>query len=444
MDEVAQALRRALGVDTAQGGLVLQVYDRRTAGRTDGGHGKRLCTGQMRRHGDDLGDDIARFAHLDGIANADAEVGDDITVVQAGARHAGARQEDGVKHGGGRQHAGAADRNLDIADDALLDLGRVFERDGPARKLVGAAQGPAGSQVVDLDDCAVDIKLERAACFADGLNFLDGILDIFKHAVARRDREAQRLDIIQRFMVRHKAAPLALLKVKYKDGQPARRRDRGILLAQRTSGGVARVFERGFVLQLLLLFQLEKGAVRHVDLAAHLQKFRRVGQLVRDVLDRGNVLGDILAHYAVAAGGAAHQLAHAVFKADRQAVDLGFDDIFRLDTGLPHAGVKLAQFVKGERILQALHLDGVGHFAELAAGCAAHVLGGRSSRDQLRVLFLDGLQLTGQGVVLKILEFGGVLIVIQPVVFLYDHAQFFGAFACLLQFHCLLHFVLQG
>ena len=26
----------------------------------------------MRRHGDDLGDDIARFAHPDGIANADA------------------------------------------------------------------------------------------------------------------------------------------------------------------------------------------------------------------------------------------------------------------------------------------------------------------------------------------------------------------------------------
>ena len=122
-------------------------------------------------------------------------------------------------------------------------------------------------------------------------------------------------------------------------------------MAQRAGSGVARVFKGRFILQLLLLFQLEKGAVRHVDLAAHLQKFRGVGQFVGDVFDGGDVLGDVLAYHAVAAGGTAHQLPHAVFQADRQAVDLSLDDIFRPNARFADAGIELPQLVKGERIL---------------------------------------------------------------------------------------------
>ena len=111
--------------------------------------------------------------------------------MQAGAGNAGACQKNRVKYGGRRQHAGAAHRDLNIADNALLDLGRVFEGDGPARKLVGAAQRPARGQIVDLDNSAVNIKFQRAACLADGLNLLNGVLNVLKHAVPRRDREAQ-------------------------------------------------------------------------------------------------------------------------------------------------------------------------------------------------------------------------------------------------------------
>ena len=115
------------------------MHHRCAAGRADRGHLEGLCAGQMGRYSDDLGNNIACLAYLDGIADADAQVGDDVTVVQAGAGHAGARQEDWVKHGGGCQHTGAADRDLDVANDALLDLGRVLKRNGPARELVGAA-----------------------------------------------------------------------------------------------------------------------------------------------------------------------------------------------------------------------------------------------------------------------------------------------------------------
>ena len=44
----------------------------------------------------------------------------------------------------------------------------------------------------------------------------------------------------------------------------------------------------------------------------------------------------------------------------------------------PDAGIEFPQLVKGEGILQALHLDRVGHLAELAADGAAHMLSGES------------------------------------------------------------------
>ena len=185
MDEVAQALGRALGVDATQGRFVLQMHDRCATAGADRGHRESLAARQPGRNANDLGDDVPRFAHLDGIANANAEVCNDIAVVQTGAGNAGARQENRVKHCCRRQYAGAADGDFNITDDTLFDFGRILECNRPARELVRAAQRAAGGQVVDLDDCAVNVKFQRAAGFADGFNFFDGVLDILKHAVPR-------------------------------------------------------------------------------------------------------------------------------------------------------------------------------------------------------------------------------------------------------------------
>ena len=190
-------------------------------------------------------------------------------------------------------------------------------------------------------------------------------------------------------MVSLEGSTLALLQVEHKDGQSAFCRDFGILLPQRTGRRIAGIFEGRFVLKLLLFFQFKECRVRHIDFAAHLQKVRRVGQFVRDVFDGHDVLGHILAHNAVAAGRAAHELAHAVFKADRKTIDFRLDDILRLDASLAHAGVKLPQLVKRECVLQTLHLDGVRYLAEFAAGRAADMLCGRGRCDQLGVFSLD-------------------------------------------------------
>ncbi len=72
-------------------------------------------------------------------------------------------------------------------------------------------------------------------------------------------------------------------------------------------------------------FSAVKSRERHVDLAAHLEQRRRVGDVQRDRADRAQVVRDVLADLAVAARGAALEHAVAVDEADRQAVDLGLD-----------------------------------------------------------------------------------------------------------------------
>ena len=72
VDEVAQALRRAFGVDAAQGCFVLQMHHGCAAARASRGHGKGLAARQTGRYADDLRDDVPRLAHLDGVPDADA------------------------------------------------------------------------------------------------------------------------------------------------------------------------------------------------------------------------------------------------------------------------------------------------------------------------------------------------------------------------------------
>ena len=62
-----------------------------------------------------------------------------------------------------RERAGAADLNVDAADDRGGALGRKFVRDCPARRARDKAQSFLPVEPVDLVDDAVDIVVERAA-----------------------------------------------------------------------------------------------------------------------------------------------------------------------------------------------------------------------------------------------------------------------------------------
>ena len=102
MDDVAQRLGRALGVDAAQGGFVLKMDDRCPAGRADFRHLVGRGIFRMADDADDLRDDVAGLPHLNDIADAKPELADESSLWRVAratvvpARKTGSKQAVGV------------------------------------------------------------------------------------------------------------------------------------------------------------------------------------------------------------------------------------------------------------------------------------------------------------------------------------------------------------
>ena len=177
-------------------------------------------------------------------------------------------------------------------------------------------------------------------------------------------------------------------------------------LADRPGGGVARVHERRQALLGAALVQRGEVAERHVDLAADLDQRRGVVDAQRDGRDRAQVVGDVLADHAVAAGRAALEDAVAVEQRDREAVDLRLGDVAELRRLDPlarkvvaHPVDPRAQLLLAARVGEREHRLQVRDLVEAVERLAAGALRRRVGGEQLGVLGLDAAQLVEQRVV---------------------------------------------
>ncbi len=141
------------------------------------------------------------------------------------------------------------------------------------------------------------------------------------------------------------------------------------------------------------------------------------------------VVRDVVAAFAVAAGGAHGQLAVLVGQRDGHAVDLQFDDVGDrlLADHLADALVELAQFVGVVGVVDRQHRQPMLDGRELVDRLAADALGGAVGRDQLGMAGLDVLQLLEELVELPVRDFGLGLDVVFVVVVVDEAAQFSGA-----------------
>ena len=194
-----------------------------------------------------------------------------------------------------------------------------------------------------------------------------------------------------------------------------------VKLADGARRGVARVGELRFARRLALRVGLLKRLAGHDDFAAHFKSRRMADQrqfLCLQAQGYGangpDVGGYVLAHLAVAARDAAHQLAVLIGERHGKAIQLQFRHVFHLVAArqFAHAAVKVAQVVNRIGVVEAHHGRRVAHLGEFRGGRASHALRRGVGRDELRMLEFEFLQALHQLVELEV----GDLRIVEHVV----------------------------
>ena len=175
--EQLPAPRRAQAVRAAGEDLALALDRRRVAGRAPRRRlRRRRAVGALdgvRRRRDDLRDDVARAGDDDLVALADVLAAQVLLVVQRRELDGDAADVDRLERGERVQVAVLADVPEDVVQRRDLRGRRELPRDRPARV---AADGPEAAlelEVVDLDDDAVDLEVQRAAALLPAQALLD-------------------------------------------------------------------------------------------------------------------------------------------------------------------------------------------------------------------------------------------------------------------------------
>ncbi len=194
-----------------------------------------------------------------------------------------------------------------------------------------------------------------------------------------------------------------------------------ILLAQRSGGGIARVGEdlaaRGF-LPLIERLEVRLG---HVDFAADLEDVRGARDALRNVGDRADVRGNVLAHRPVAARRRQDQLSALVADGAGQPVDLRLGRHRHEGIGgkvqeAPHTGREIRDLILGEGIFQAEHRPRMRDLCERGSRSGAEPLRRGVRPNQLRKAFLQFAVLADQRIIVRVADLRRVPVVIQFVV----------------------------
>ena len=272
-----------------------------------------------------LWNNVARALDHHAVARAHAQPFDLVAIVQRDIGHRHTADEDRGEPPDRGQLARPPDLYVDALERGLRLFGGEFMRQRPARRLGDETEPLLVVEPVDLVDHAIDFIGQVGARGGDGLVMREDRCGIVEPREQRRDGDAPALDHTDHFFLRFARHIGGRAPAMRPELERALRGDLGVLLPQRSRGGIARVSELADLgrVEFLALFlrrsarvihqplveRLEIGAP-HIDLAADLEHLGRIaGQLLRNVGDMRDIGRHILAHLPVAARRRAHQLA---------------------------------------------------------------------------------------------------------------------------------------
>ncbi len=218
--------------------------------------------------------------------------------------------------------------------------------------------------------------------------------------------------------MRLERTPLGRLQVENEHGKVAFLRDATVELPERPGRAVARIRERFEAEEFLPLVDTVECGLFHVDFAANLEIWKRVRELLPDVVDDASIRGDVLAlHDAIAARDGAFELAVAVAERHRETVDLFFDDEFGILECLLQFLDERVDFLFRKDVGERQHRDVVLHEdAGRPHGVASDHLRRGVLRDEFGVLLFERFEAQHELVVFVVRDFGVVFIIIAVVV----------------------------
>ena len=326
-DPVAQGApqdRRAGRVDAAGGRFAVFPHQFGATFGAGSGQGQWGGTGwaQLGQHPHHLGDDFAGLAHHDRVAGVQVELGEAVGVVEGGPAHRGAGQGHWFEFSHGGDHPGAPHLAAQAQQPAGAFFGGVFQRNGPAGRLLGESSVGLQTQVVELHHHPIGRVGQQASTAVPlGKEGLHGGQVGAERCIGIHP-EACGLQPLQGLPLAGGARWIGGLPVVGevqgvgKEIKPPGRHHLGVELAQGAGAGVAGVGKKGVAALAPLGVDRRKGAVGDQGFTPHLHPGRRLLELQPQGHrgDRAHVGGDLLTALAVAAGGGPYQ--HAVFVAE--------------------------------------------------------------------------------------------------------------------------------
>ena len=341
--------------------------------------------------------------------------------MQGGVLHHHPAHGDRPQAGHRGHRPGAAHLDVDGLQEGPSLLGGELAGDGPAGGAGDEAQALLPVQPVDLVDHPINVEIQLRPLDLHGRVGGQQALGVLHPPGLRRGHEPPGLEQGQGLGLRGREGRADLAPGVGEEAQGPLGGDPGVQLAQGAGGGVAGVGVGAGSGGLGGGVQLGEGGVAQIDLAAHLDHRRPAGagQPLGNFPQGAQVLGDVLPHPAVAAGGALDEDPVLVAQGGGQAVDLGLggigDGLVRQAQEPAHLGVELHRVVVGEGVVQGQHRRPMGHRRELLRPRRPHPQARRVLADQVREAGLDGAVALLERVVVGVGDRRGVFPMIADV-----------------------------
>ena len=185
--------------------------------------------------------------------------------MQRGIGHGGSRQANRANHRLWRQNAGPSHLDHNVFHHSGLDFRRVFISRRPSGKLCCGAQIFPLCQIIQLDDCSVNVTDQLSPIFIDCLHLTVNLLDRGKLLIGNHF-ETQPLQIFQGLTVAGKGHALRQLNIEHIDIQPPLSCDFRIQLAQGPGSGIPGIGKQRLAQSFLVGIQFFKAFLWHEHL----------------------------------------------------------------------------------------------------------------------------------------------------------------------------------